>query len=301
MKQPCAELRPYLSALRAGTATHAVLLTAESSELALEAARELAAAILCRARTADGACGHCQSCRLLESQSHPDLHWLQRGQARQIAVERVREEIIAKLYIQPQYSSGAVYLVAADDLNEQGQNALLKSLEEPPPGIYFLLYATAPERLLETVRSRLAQLLIHAKVDLTERADLERVDACKFFSGLSEASIAEVLSRDLNFLLERREEIETYLDHFIALTADLAQLLLLEDARQCRESCQLELLGLAKRLKRQGTVDALSLRLARIVQATEELKAALQVNVSLELALGQYLLTLREELSQGEE
>ena len=73
---------------------------------------------------------------------------------KQIPVERVRREVIADTMTLPQMGRHKLYLIDSDGLNEQGQNALLKTLEEPPPHCFFILLSSEPRRLLDTIRSR---------------------------------------------------------------------------------------------------------------------------------------------------
>jgi DNA polymerase-3 subunit delta' len=102
-----------------------------------------------------------QAARLIDAGSHPDFVQLERltkesgtDLARSITVAQVRG--LQRLFATtPTYSPWrAVVVDAVDDLEAAGANALLKSLEEPPPSTIFLLVSHAPERLLPTIRSR---------------------------------------------------------------------------------------------------------------------------------------------------
>jgi DNA polymerase-3 subunit delta' len=118
-------------------------------------AREFAKALLCQSPTEDGACDVCPSCRHFANQVHPDFRsLLLESKEKNIKVERVRQLVCADLSLRPQFGRRKVYLIAADSLNEQGQNALLKSLEEPPEYCFFLMTVISPERLLPTILSR---------------------------------------------------------------------------------------------------------------------------------------------------
>ncbi len=122
-------------------------------------ARELVRLILCpraaahEAATADD----CAVCRYLEAGSHPDFVSLFPDQpGKVIPVERVRREIVDDTVTRPQLGERKVYLIDGDGLNEQGQNAMLKTFEEPPPYCSFVLLSGEPRRLLDTIRSRAA-------------------------------------------------------------------------------------------------------------------------------------------------
>jgi DNA polymerase-3 subunit delta' len=112
--------------------------------------------------------------RLVEQRSHPDIIWLQRlakdppkdGEEadpnaelrRSISIDQIRE-LQHRLTTRPSMGlKRAVIIDAADDLERGGANALLKSLEEPPIGTFFLLISHASDRLLPTIRSRCQML-----------------------------------------------------------------------------------------------------------------------------------------------
>jgi DNA polymerase-3 subunit delta' len=126
-------------------------------------------------------CGHCPSCRLVQSQSHPDLlvllpevlrrehGWLQAGDkaegddgkrkpSKQIRIDEVRL-LMDWSTRTPSRGRGKVALIhPADTLNAQSANALLKTLEEPPASTRLVLTCSDPDLLLPTVRSRCQRL-----------------------------------------------------------------------------------------------------------------------------------------------
>ena len=129
----------------------------------------LAAARWCEVRreTPGEPCEACRSCAQARSGNHPDLLVLARdpddpdglGSRFEITVDQVRQRLLPHLSLRPVQGRGRTVIVdEADRLNEAAQNALLKTLEEPPPGALLLLVAAHPEALLETVRSRCREL-----------------------------------------------------------------------------------------------------------------------------------------------
>lgn len=153
------ELKSRLGSILGSEPGHAYVLTGPEGIGKSTFAAEFAKALLCQEPGEDGACGRCPACHHLANQVHPDFRSLLLDtKDKVIKVERVRQTIQADLALRPQFGQRKVYLIDADHLNEQGQNTLLKSLEEPPDYVTFILMAAGPERLLPTILSRLTVL-----------------------------------------------------------------------------------------------------------------------------------------------
>ena len=91
---------------------------------------------------------------LADPSPHPDLAWL-RPPGLQHLVEEVRERVIAASAYRPFEGERRVFVIeAAEAMADESQNALLRTLEEPPPFAHLILVTAEPEALLETVRSR---------------------------------------------------------------------------------------------------------------------------------------------------
>lgn len=123
-------------------------------------ARAVAAALLCRSRVAGDACGTCESCRLAEAGTHPDLVALPHdSEGVDPDVELVRTTVAEAAYVSPLIGDRRVFLLPGiERLALPAANALLKVLEEPPSGAYLLMTTDAAAGLLRTIRSR-AQLV----------------------------------------------------------------------------------------------------------------------------------------------
>jgi DNA polymerase III delta' subunit len=118
-------------------------------------ARELAQQLLCSANQAapQGGCGTCQSCRLIRAGNHPDLRALECADAH-FSVDTLRETL-ERLSLRPFLGKRKVTVFNdADTISTIGANIMLKTLEEPRPENFFILVATTPSRLPQTVLSR---------------------------------------------------------------------------------------------------------------------------------------------------
>ncbi len=164
---------------RRQTLPHALLIHGRSGLAKSVLARAFAQSLLCEGTTAGPACGRCAACLWFSQANHPDFRLIQpealdesappeaesrrrEGEAasRQIRIDQVRD-------LQPFLAIGThrrglrvVLIRPAEAMNPAASNALLKSLEEPPPSTVFLLVSSAPDRLLPTVRSRCQRVAV---------------------------------------------------------------------------------------------------------------------------------------------
>lgn len=150
--------------LRARRLPHALLITGPEGVGKSILARAVAQALLCTDPDSSGwGCGACRDCQAVEAGIHPDLHWLAARDRQRIGVDQLRDWVRQVASLRParaEYSVGV--LVPADMLTDAGQNMLLKSLEEPPERVKWLLITESPAGLLSTVRSRCQQVSLTA-------------------------------------------------------------------------------------------------------------------------------------------
>lgn len=161
-----------------GKLAHALLLAGPGGVGKRPFARALAQALLCEAPTVQGgACGSCRGCVQFEAGSHPNLFWLQPlfddktdKQKRDIGVEQLRD-LGDKLVLSAHYGGSKVVVMdPVDALNISGVNALLKTIEEPPPNTYMLLVSERPMALAATLRSRCQRLRFAPPDEVQARA-----------------------------------------------------------------------------------------------------------------------------------
>jgi DNA polymerase III subunit delta' len=180
---------------------HALLIHGPAGVGQFELAVALAQGLLCEAAAADRprgwACGACAACRLVQAQTHPDLlvllpeaqreglRWLataaegeggeggsstsKRKPSKELRVDDLREAVAFAQTTSARGRGKVVVLSPAERMNTIAANTLLKTLEEPPPAVRFLIASGAVDRLLPTVRSRcrpwpLATPLLEASV-----------------------------------------------------------------------------------------------------------------------------------------
>jgi DNA polymerase-3 subunit delta' len=148
-------VRQLRTAVVTGRPAHAYLVTGPPGVGKGTLALAFAASLLCERPTDGDACGACGACTRVRGGTHPDLRWVTRDEDRRdIRTEQARE-VTRWLGLRPMMADRKVAVIDdAECLNEHGQNALLKTLEEPPGASVQLLLASHASLLLPTVRSR---------------------------------------------------------------------------------------------------------------------------------------------------
>ena len=146
-----------LVAIRAdGRLPHALLLTGPAGVGKHAFATRLSNALVCATPEAGGdACGTCAACRMTAAGSHPDQHVVSpEGTGKAIKIEAIRQ-ITGRSVLAAQDEGYRVFVIdPADTMNRAAANALLKTLEEPPPRSLLVLVSSHPDRLPATIRSR---------------------------------------------------------------------------------------------------------------------------------------------------
>ena len=139
-----------------GRMSHALLLSGELGLGKLEFARKLAAALLCgESDITNKPCGHCESCRLISADTHPDyLEIIPEQDSEVIKIDQTRQ-LPEFLSLTRHVSQERVIVIyPAESMNRFSMNALLKTLEEPPENTFLLVVTHNPGMLLPTIRSR---------------------------------------------------------------------------------------------------------------------------------------------------
>lgn len=134
--------------------SHAYIFEGDDGSGKMTAALSCAAALACTGQDDSVPCGRCPACRKVFGGYSPDVEVISLTDRKSIGVDAVRA-IRENLYVTPNDGDYRVYIIdGAEALTVQAQNALLISLEEPPPFVVFILLTVSAEKLIETVRSR---------------------------------------------------------------------------------------------------------------------------------------------------
>lgn len=144
-------VRAFLErAVASGRASHAYLFVGAPGSGKLDAAWALAQALICER----GGCGACDACVRVARHTHPDVHYLAPESATGYLIGQTRD-LIDEVALSPIRAAHKVYIIdRAEQLRANSANALLKTLEEPPDDVTFILLGTSSDTILPTIVSR---------------------------------------------------------------------------------------------------------------------------------------------------
>ena len=210
---------------------HAYLISSGTEQEREALARELAQTMVCSS-TEKRPCGECRHCRKALSGIHPDILYVEREtddkgvQRREITVGQARK-MAADAWIRPNEADRKVYIIRdAQTLNLNAQNALLKLLEEPPAGACFILCADNAASLLDTVRSRCVERMLHVGAGAEESGEnAEAIDAYLHIAAKQDLPAllrltADWEKLDTEALRTRIDELYARLSEALCLRAD---------------------------------------------------------------------------------
>ena len=144
-----------------GRTSHAYLFCGPRGTGKTTMARILAKALMCERGPAALPDGSCDQCRLIAAGEHPDV--IELDAASRTGVDNVREEIIGRVGYAPVMGRAKVYIIdEVHMLTPAAFNALLKTLEEPPEHVVFVMCTTDPQKILATILSRVQRFDFHA-------------------------------------------------------------------------------------------------------------------------------------------
>lgn len=142
------------SAVKLNKVSHAYILSGEKGSGKKTVANAFARMLQCEGE-GEKPCGTCRSCRQAESNNHPDIIRIIHEKPNTISIDDIREQLVGDIQIKPYQSKYKIYIVPdAEKMTVQAQNALLKTIEEPPAYAVILFLTTNASSFLPTILSR---------------------------------------------------------------------------------------------------------------------------------------------------
>ena len=144
------------NAVKSGSHSHAYIFSGEKGSGKMMLAEAFATMLQCENPTEDDACMECHSCKQALSKNNPDIIYVTKEDGKSIiSVDVVREKIVNDVEIKPYSSKYKIYIVEdAEKMNQQAQNAILKTIEEPPEYAIIILLTANYNGFLQTILSR---------------------------------------------------------------------------------------------------------------------------------------------------
>lgn len=151
-------IRHLKNAISTGKVSHSYIFTGEQGSGKKLLAGTFAATLQCE-KGGTEPCQKCDSCKKAAGKNHPDIIFVTHEKPGIISIDEIREQVIHDVAIKPYCSPHKIYVIPdADMMNSQAQNALLKTIEEPPEYAVIMLLTNNIDGLLPTIRSRCVRL-----------------------------------------------------------------------------------------------------------------------------------------------
>lgn len=315
-------LKYISSAVENNRVSHAYILNGERGSGKKMLANLFAMTLLCE--TGDNEpCGKCHSCKQAESGNHPDIIRVTHEKPNSISVDDIRTQVNNTVDIKPYQGPYKVYIIPqADMMTTQAQNAILKTIEEPPSYAVFLLLTENAETLLPTINSRCVMLKLRNIKDtlikkyLMENLEIPdyKADMCTAFAQgnmgraimlansdhfneireeavqllkhISEMELNEIVAAVKNISVYKLE-ITDYLDIIMIWYRDV---LLYKATKEIDKVVFKDQLQSIKEQARKSSYEGIEL----ILESLEKAKARLKANVNFDLVMELLFLTIKE-------
>lgn len=302
--------------------SHAYILNGERGSGKKLLARLFARTLLCEKHGPEP-CNECHSCRQAESGNHPDIIQVTHEKPNTISVDDIREQVNNTVMIKPYQGPYKIYLIErAELMSVQAQNALLKTIEEPPEYVVFLLLTENAEALLPTINSRCVMLkLRNIKDKLIRRYLMEvlkipdyKADVCTAFAQgnvgraimlansehfneikdeavqllkyIHEMELSEVVAA-VNNITSYKLEITDYLDIIMIWYRDV---LLYKATKDIDRVVFKDQVNYIREQAKTSSYEGIE----RVLSSLEKAKTRLKANVNFELVMELLFLTIKE-------
>ena len=294
-------------------------------------AEEFAKALMCNEPGSDGACGKCECCKYFGAGTTPDIMRVYKPtESKNVKVSFIKESVVPEAVLRPQFSKTKVFILDLDYLGVESQNALLKSLEEPPAHVVFILLSSNRDMVLDTVISRSTEIKLDpytneeiieiikkhvpdcpaqtvtiaaansggvpgkaiAIAQQGEDTDLKR-EVAEMFMEIPEASYLKILNDYSAFMNDHKADAVAVACNLTLLIDDLMRL---KGAPGYKNITFTEQRTKLEKLAGSAKID--NVKLGKCAGAVREFLKALDVNANFDAASCAMLLKIHEELKK---
>lgn len=315
-------IRYIQNAVKEDKVSHAYIINGEKGSGKKMLAKLFAMTLLCENGNQDP-CNTCHSCIQAESGNHPDIIMLTHEKGNSIGVDDIREQINNTIDIKPYQGSYKVYIVPqADLMTVQAQNALLKTIEEPPEYAVIMLLTENADTLLATITSRCVMLkLRNIKDTLIRKYLMERLgipdykaDICAAFAQgnmgkaimLANSEHFNEIREDALHLLQNIHDME--LEEIIRMVSEVTaykieitdfldiiqiwyrDVLLYKATKETEKVVLKDQINYMKEQAKRSSYEGIEL----ILKSLEKAKRRLNANVNFDLVMELLFLTIKE-------
>lgn len=310
------------NAIRTGKVAHAYIINGERSSGKEFIAKVFAAALQCEAE-GERPCGECHSCKQALTQNQPDIIQVLHEKPNTIGVEDIRTKINNDIMIKPYSSPYKIYIMnEGEKMTVQAQNALLKTLEEPPAYGIIMILTTNPDTLLPTILSRCVLLNMKPVADekvkkyLMEQEHVPeyKADVCVAFArgnlgkakALATSEEFDNIKNEAVTLLKYIRDMEIYEivaaikqisqyqfeinDYLDILSVWYRDVLLFKATHDANHLIFKDEIQYIRKVADQSTYEGIE----DIIDALEKAKSRLKANVNFDLTMELLLLTIKE-------
>ena len=302
--------------------SHAYIINGPENSGKMMLAEAFALALQCEEGRPEG-CGQCHSCKQAINRNNPDIIYVSHEKPNTLGVKDIRSQLVNDMEIKPYSSKYKIYIVdEAEKMNQEAQNALLKTIEEPPAYGIIMLLTTNADMFLQTIRSRCITLNIKTvKDDIIkdflmhkhQQTDYQ-ADVCVAFAQGNvgraiqlassgdfiemKKSVIHIITKmenvDLYDLADSVKEISEYKDN-LSDYFDLMEIWY-RDVLYIKATSDVNGLIFKDQvldIKKQAVAHSYK-GIETIIQSIENAKSRLKANVNFELTLELLLLTIKE-------
>ncbi len=311
-----------INAIQADKISHAYVIQGELGAGKEFIAKIFAKTIQCE-RGETEPCEECRSCKQIENNNHPDVIWVTHEKPNSIGVEDIRGQINNDMGIKPYYGPKKIYIIKdAQKMTVQAQNALLKTLEEPPAYGVILLLTTNAEALLPTILSRCVILHMRPAEDkkivdylmkqlqvpdykasvcaafargnvgkakaLAENEDFEHIkeEAVSLLKYIQDMEISEIVAA-VKKISDFKLDVNNYLDIIAVWFRDI---LLFKATKDVNSLIFKEEIQYIKRTADRSSYEGIE----NVIEAIDKAQTRLSANVNFDLTMELLFLTIKE-------